>query len=604
MIQKSFFDELSVAAPRPEPIGDIVPRPYQADAANSVFDRWNEDQSTLVVLPTGCGKSIIFSEVMRRVDELTDGHHRMLVLAHRSELIFQAVNHASNAGLEAGIEMSSYRCSDEAVVVSTVQTLNAGRKCPDCEGKEDECDRCEGVGKIKRMTKFDPMEFSTLIIDEAHHATAKSYRAVIKYFMQNNDLRVLMVTATPRRRDKIGLHNVCDSVAYEMDLQHAIKQGWLVPIRQQFIHVDGLDLSRVSKKAGGDLADGELERAFLGETDLEEEEMLHAITYPTIEISAGRPVLVFASGQEHAAKLTAAFNAYDGVTAELVIDKTDKQERSRIIQRYRDEQTQILVNVGCFTEGFDAPKTAVIANARPTASEGLYLQMIGRGTRPLAGIADDYHTPEDRREAIAKSAKSHVIILDFTGVSGQHQIVSVADVLAGKDVDPMDLKEAIRLAKKDGEAVDIEEMIAKAKEAREAKEKRLEEERRRRMSTAHYAESGSYDRTDVDLFASARFDPMVDYTPAPNGASNKQVKYLISLGVSPEQATKYTKRQAATVITKIKNQTGSQYIVSFGKHKGRKLSQIPKGYIQWMKKELSSRTELMQNIRLMEGSSK
>lgn len=518
---------------------------------------------------------------------------KILVLAHRSELIYQAVAHAKRAGLTAGIEMGSERAGREQVIVSTVQTQAAFSKCGTCRGAG--CDFCHDRGKVRRFTKFQPRLFGLLIIDEAHHAAAESYRLVMEWYSQNPELKILLVTATPKRSDGIGLHNVCDSVAYEMDLRTAIDQGWLCPIRQRFIQVESLDLSKV-RTVKGDLADGQRERAFLGECDEDEERLLHAIAKPTIDEANGQPTLVFAAGQEHAEKLTAAFNAYDGVTAELVIDKTDKSARRDIVGRYKRGETQILVNCMVFTEGFDAPGTVVIANARPTKSESLYLQMIGRGTRPLEGVVDGPETAEARKSAIAGSRKPNCVILDFVGNSGNHKLVSVADVLSGDDVDPIDLEQALIAAKEADTSVDVEELIEKAKVAREEKLKREEEERQRRASTRHKADNARYTATDVDLFGGRRFDPEQDYTPAPNGASVGQVKMLVKLGISPERACDMTMRQASAVISKVKSQSGADYVLTFGKHQGKRLRDIPRGYLEWCLKSGIDRNGLKRHI--------
>ena len=519
---------------------------------------------------------------------------RILVLAHRSELIYQAVAHAKRAGLTAGVEMGSERAISEKVIVSTVQTQCAWSKCRDCRGTG--CDFCHDKGKIRRFTRFNPMMFGLLIIDEAHHAAAETYRLVMEWYGQNPGLKILLVTATPKRSDGIGLHNVCDSVAYEMDLKAAIEGGWLCPIRQRFIHVESLDLSKV-RTVKGDLAEGARERAFLGECDEDEERMLHAIAKPTIDEAKGRPTLVFAAGQEHAEKLTAAFNAYDGVNAEMVIDKTNRSDRRDIVERYKRGVTQVLVNCMCFTEGFDAPGTVIIANARPTKSESLYLQIIGRGTRPLAGVVDGPETPEERKAAIAASDKPHCIILDFVGNSGNHKLVSVGDVLAGETVDPIDLEAALIAAKASDEPVDIEELIEKAKTAREEKLKREQEARDRRTSTRHKADHADYTATDVDLFGGRKFDPETDYTPVPNGASVGQVKLMVLLGVSPARATDMTRRQAAAVITKIKSQKGPDYVLPFGKHHGKRLKEIPRKYLEWCLDKGIDRDGLKGHIR-------
>jgi len=522
---------------------------------------------------------------------------RILILAHREELIFQAVAHARNAGLTAGIEMGKYRANGEDVIVTTVQTQNASRKCVACKGVG--CGACGHLGKIKRMERFNPFDFGLVVVDEGHHCVAKSYRLVLEWFKKNPDLKVLLVTATPKRADGDGLHNVCDSVAYEMDLRAAIDEGWLCPIRQMFVTVDSLDLSKVSTKAGGDLADGELERAFLGGTTEEEQKLLHAICYPCLREADGKPILVFASGCAHAEKLTAAFNAYDGMRSELVLGTTDKEERRRIVDRYKSGETQILVGVGCFTEGFDAPNTAVCAIARPTKSESLYLQMIGRGTRPQPGVVDGPDTAESRRQAIAESNKTHTTIIDFVGNSGRHKIVSVADVLAGKDVDPVDLDAALGEAKSVAQPVDMDELIEKSRQAREAREKRREEERKQRLVTTHKADSGKYTTEDVDLFRGRKFDAFRDYHPIGiQAATAKQVNFVVKLGVSPEKATRFSTSQAGAVISKITKQTGSDYVMRFGKHSGKKLSEIPSGYITWASKNITDK-EFHRNLALM-----
>ncbi len=507
---------------------------------------------------------------------------RVLVIAHREELIYQAVGHAKAAGLKAGIEMGSLKSGVEPVVVATVQTLVARRKCKICTGAG--CPACDDRGFNHRMEKFDPWKFEAVIIDEAHHSPAKTWRQVIKHFRQNDELKLLMVTATPQRSDGIGMWNVVDTCAYEMALKEAICEGWLCPIRQRFIEVTGLDLSRVTNKPGGDLKDGELERAFLSEDDEERDKMLHEIARPSIEQANGRPLLIFAAGVQHAHELTAACNAYDGVNAECVVGDTDKAERKRIIERYKTGETNVLAGCGVFTEGFDAPATEVVAMARPTKSLSFYLQCIGRGTRPLPGVVDGIDTAEGRREAIAQSEKPAAIILDFVGNSGNHKLVSVADALAGEAVDPHDLDEAIDAAKDSQSPEDMEELLQKAKEARERREKLAEEAARKRVSTQNRAETIDYSATDVDLFGGREFDPYTDYTPERGGASPAQVNYLIGLGMKPEHAVNTTKNQASGIINERRNRTGGEFRITGGKHRGKRLADTPRGYQDWIVK--------------------
>lgn len=528
------------------------------------------------------------------------GPMRVLIIAHRTELITQAVGHAKRAGLTAGIEMGSQLCPRGTdVVVSTVQTLNSTRKCDWCVGAGGDCGKCKGSGKVYRMTKLNPLDFGALIIDESHHASATSYRRIIKHFTSGNpDLRVLGVTATPKRADGVGLHNVFDSVAYEMDLLTGINEGWLCPIRQRFVECEHLDISGVGTKKGGELADGDLERAFL-ELTTDEEKMLHEIVYPTLKEANGGQVLFFAPGVKSAQHFTACFNAH-GATAELVIGTTDKDERKRIVERYKNKETQVLVNVGVATEGFDAPGTEVVANARPLKSEGLYLQIIGRVTRPLPGVVDGPETAAERRAAIAASAKPFGIVLDFVGNSGRHKLVSVADCLAGETVEA-DVSLAVQMARESGEAMDMQELFEKAKQAREEKEKRAEERRKQRLETRTYAESGEYSAHDVDLFGGSQFDPFIDYQPMKGKPTQKMVKFLVDAGVHPQTAMDYSFNQASAVIGRMKAATGKDFIMRYGKHKGKKLKDIPSGYVRWMQANLND-SMVQQNIAEMNGT--
>jgi len=583
---------------------DVKSRPYQQAAIDAVFEQFKSVSATLVVLPTGTGKSVVFAKVMQQWLR----HHmgRVLILAHRKELILQAKAHAEAAGATCDIEMADLRAGKKArVVAASVQTLNASSKCFQCEGvNAHECAVCGGNGKLKRMTVFDPRDFGLVITDEGHHATAASYRDVYTWFARNYDNKRLFVTATPKRADGQGLHNVIDSVAYEMDLPTACDEGWLCVPQQQFIEVADLDLSSVSTK-NGDLADGELERVFIGESDEEQERLLHAIVRPVLEIAAGKQFIVFASGVKHAQLLQAAFNAYRGTelqaSVETLLGSTDAFERVDIVRRIKNGTTQGLVNVGVATEGFDCPAVSVIAIARPTKSESLYLQMIGRGTRPLPGVVDGPETAEARLAAIAASEKPFCVVLDFVGNSGRHKLMTVADCLAGADVDRRDIDEAIRVAR---QANSIQDMAALVEQAREAREKRQEEEERRRHETTHFmATRADVQQVAVPLWAGDKFDAFVDYTPQySDSATQKQVAFLVRLGISPEKATTTTRRQAGALIEKLKAQKGGQYILAFGKHQGKKLSEVPRDYLEYIAKNgMASGTALGEIRQFLSG---
>ena len=386
---------------------------------------------------------------------------RAMVLAHREELIFQAQQKiAQVTGLDVQVEMAGYRadmhCLTGApqVIVSTVQTHTAGG---------------DGGG---RMTKFDPADFGVLIIDEGHHATAGSYRKCIDWYRRNPDLKVLGVTATPDRADEEALGQIYESVAYDYEVLDAIDHGWLVPIEQQMVHVDGLDFS-ACRTTAGDLNGGDLAEI------MEEEKPLHGIADPAFRIAGGRRALVFAASVLQAERLAGILNRHREGCAAWVCGKTDKDERRRMLADFAAGKRQFVVNVGCLTEGFDDAGVEIVFMGRPTKSRSLYAQMIGRATRPAEAIAHDLNdepSNEHRREMIAKSAKPMCLVVDFVGNSGRHKLCTSADILGGKVSDEA-IEAAVKRVREAGGPVDMAKALNDAQA--DIERKRQAEEARR-----------------------------------------------------------------------------------------------------------------------------
>lgn len=360
-------------------------RPYQRESANCAMVRFRaSDRATLVVMPTGTGKTIVFAECAKRAR----AKGRVLVLAHRDELLTQAADKIRRAtGLVCEIEAGDRRVDPSAlpdVVVASVATLT--RKA--------------------RRERFAPDAFVLVIVDEAHHVAAASYRGVLDYFAS---AKVLGVTATPDRLDKRGLGAVFDSVAYVYEIRDAIEQGWLVPIKQRRVTVEGLKLDAVRTKKSGDFDDEALAEQFLTE------QALHSVAAPLAELAAARPTIVFTPTVAVAGALAAVLGRYVGSQRVRAIDGNAKADvRAAVVRGFHAGEFQFLVNCALFTEGFDAPHTSCIAIARPTQSRALYAQMVGRGTR--------LH-PE--------SEKDHLRVIDFTDNSTKHKLVTVADILDG-----------------------------------------------------------------------------------------------------------------------------------------------------------------------------
>ncbi len=495
----------------------MILRDYQIAAVEAVETEWEECASTLICMPTGTGKTQVFSEIVRRRLNRGDA----IVIAHREELIFQAATRLQQiTGVDPGIEMASMHAGDglwagEHIVVSTVQTQNSRG----------------------RMDQFPPKRFATLIIDEAHHAPAKTYQAVIDHYRQNPDLRVLGVTATPDRHDEKALGQVFETVAYDYELPAAIEDGWLVPIRQSMHLIDGLDYSEV-RTVAGELNMGDVAKI------VEQEGIVHEFAWPIIEEAGDRKTLVFCVTVLQAELLAAILNRHKPESAEWISGKTPKEDRRKIIKAYFEGKFQFLVNVGVATEGFDDPGIQCVAMARPTKSRALYAQMIGRATRVLPGVLDGIVDAIDRRSQIAESSKPFCQVIDFVGNTGTHKLITTADILGGK-YDDDEVAEAEEILRKAKGAVDVADALEEAKrrartreEEREAEKakKRAEEERRRPAQP-----KAVYSSTNVDPFGLHDLHPVRERGwHRGRELSEKQKKVLEGRGVDPGEVT-YTR---------------------------------------------------------------
>ena len=415
-------------------------RKYQQEAIDNAFDIFKTKQSALAVMATGLGKTITFSHAISRRHNETG--KRALVLAHREELINQAADKIERAtGLHSDIEMASnyaqtYGAFISEVVVATVQTL-----CRD-----------------HRLERFNPHDFGLIVTDEAHRAAAASYRKIYNYFLDGNpDCKHLGVTATPDRTDEQALGQIYDDVAIDYSISDGITDGYLVDVEQQVVEVVGLDLSSCRTKLG-DLASSDLNAI------LEHEKIMHEMAIPTMEIAGDRKTLVFASSVTQAEGLKEIFNRYQPESTEFVCGKTPKDVRRDIVERYYKGEIRRLVNVGCFTEGFDDPGVEVIANGRPTKSRSLYAQIFGRMTRPAECIAHELNyleTALQRRELIANSIKPKALMIDLVGNSGRHKLVTATDILGGKYPDEV-IELAAENAKRKGKPENVMTELARA----------------------------------------------------------------------------------------------------------------------------------------------
>ncbi len=402
-------------------------RPYQREARDAVFSEWDKGNSrTLLVLPTGTGKTIVFSDVTQ---ECVRRGERVLILAHRGELLDQAADKLKKStGLISAVEKAEQSClgSWYRVVVGSVQTLM----------------------REKRLAGFSEDYFDDIIIDEAHHAISDSYTRVLGHFPS---AKVLGVTATPDRGDMKNLGQVFDSLAYEYTLPKAIKEGYLSPIKAVTIPLK-LDLSGVAMQSG-DFKASDIDTAL--------DPYLYQIADEMLNYCKKRKTVVFLPLIKTSQKFRDILNSKGFRAAEV---NGESDNRAEILKDFDEGKYNVLCNSMLLTEGWDCPSVDCIVVLRPTKVRSLYCQMVGRGTRLCEG-------------------KDHLLLLDFLWHTERHELCHPAHLICESPEVAQKMTE--NLADDAGCAVDIEQAEKQASEdvvsaREEALAKKLKEMRSRK----------------------------------------------------------------------------------------------------------------------------
>jgi superfamily II DNA or RNA helicase len=377
-------------------------RPYQVEAQQAILEhRARGVRTQLVSLATGLGKSVVIATLPKLLS-LRPGDVTVVV-AHRDELIEQLVDkfRIENPDAHIGIEKAERRASDAcSIVVATVQTLSDKRLE-------------EFIARFRRR-------ISLFVIDEAHHAAAPSYRAIVDAVLaQRPEAMILGFTATPNRGDGVRLVDVFEKIVYTMDARKAIDAGYLVPVKSYAV-ATGTNLDDIASR-GGDFVIGQLAAAV--NTVDRNARIVAAYSQHT----PGLKSLVFTASVEHARDVAEEFVA-NGINAEWASGETPREDRERIVREFRGDGIDVLVNCGLYLEGFDVPSVRVILNARPTKSTTLYTQITGRALRPVDEIAhalSQTGSALERRELIEKSPKPAAIIIDLVDQAHRHELVTV-----------------------------------------------------------------------------------------------------------------------------------------------------------------------------------
>lgn len=477
-------------------------RDYQEDAVDRVVEALQpRGASTLGIGATGLGKTVILSHVADRF--LAFG--RVLILAHRAELVRQACEKAEDVtGQRAEIEMASDRADQSVfgkapIVVASRDTL------------------------AHRMRKFRPKDFSLIITDEAHHAPAARYQSIYTYFRQaNEDIRHFGATATAHRLDGVGLKSTYDSVAFNYDIRFGIENGWLVDIRQVPVYLGSIDLTSV-RRSGDDMSLEDLDR------EMTKQKPLWGQAEAIVKESRWRKALVFTVTVHHATLLAKIINELKPGSAAMICGNTPSDQRAETLAAFRRGEIQYLVNVDVLTEGFDEPSIEMVAICRPTKSRAKYVQMLGRGTRVLPGVVDEIGCAEHRLAAIARSRKKNLSVLDFVGVAGEHKLVSSMDVLAGHLPEPV--RREMKKLRDDG-------MVGTTRDMAEAAQASLDEREEERKRQAEKRVEGMRARVEYSIGrAISPFNILDIRTPPVRHArlvtppTERQTKFLRSQGV-------------------------------------------------------------------------
>lgn len=408
-------------------MGNLMLRPYQQEARDSILRKWGEGaDKLLLVLPTGTGKTIVFAAVTS--DRVRQGS-RVLILAHRGELLEQAADKLSRStGLGSALEKADSSCigSWYRVVVGSVQTLM----------------------RENRLKRFAKDYFTTIIIDEAHHCISESYQKVLQYF---NQAKVLGVTATPDRGDMRDLGTYFEQIAYEYTLPTAIREGYLSPIKAMTIPLK-IDISQVGI-AQGDFKAGEIGTAL--------DPFLEQIATEMETYCKDKKTVAFLPLVKTSQKFRDILIRHGFAAAEV---NGNSEDRSEVLKDFDDGKYNVLCNSMLLTEGWDCPSVDCIIILRPTKVRSLYCQMVGRGTRLHPG-------------------KEHLLLLDFLWLTDRHDLCHPASLICE---DPeVAQKMTDNMAENAGMAVDIETAEETASEdvqrdREEALAKKLAEQRRKK----------------------------------------------------------------------------------------------------------------------------
>ena len=383
-------------------------RPYQKECIE-ILNSLPEGARVVVCLATGLGKTVVGANI--------DFSGRMLWISHRDELVRQPEKYFKERGFSYGIEKADEHSNGEKVVSASIQTL------------------C----KTDRLQSFDPDDFEIIICDEAQHAAAASYRRVLDYF---HPKKLIGLTATPKRGDKVRLTDVFDTICYTRDLRWGIENKYLSRIRCLKVQAD-YDMNTVSKSMG-DYTAVSLDKQMSASND----DLVVAKAYIEHCLPTHRQTLIYCPSIRICYTvyyaMMAALPKEESGTVAVLTDKVSPEERAQILNDYSRIKIHCIINCMILTEGTDLPETSCIINNRPSANASLYVQIIGRGTRPADG-------------------KDYCLVIDIVGKNYEFKDICTAPTLFG--IDPDLLPEKVRKQMEEEDLLEFSNAVLRSKDS-------------------------------------------------------------------------------------------------------------------------------------------
>lgn len=454
-------------------------RPFQSEDVAAVLAAHAKHQCVIGRAATGLGKAVELAALAAHYSQFG----RVMVLVDVTKLVRQLADTIKwFTGVVPGIEMadetasngnSMYCVAADKIIVSTVQTQYSG-------GEDRE-----------RYRRFDPDEFSCILLDECELFLAPKARSVVAWYQRNEKVRIYGCTATPFRSDGVAMADLFEHVAFNRDIRWGVAQGWLTRVDQKFVRTS-LDFSTLKTNV-----DDEGESDFSAD-DLAEkinnDRTLMEIARGTLEVAGDRRTIIVCPNVAMAEAVAQHLDGLRPGCAKCIYGTMTDEQKDAAFSGHREGKFQFLASVMMLTKGYDDDRVACIVNLRKTKSKRLYQQILGRATRVLKGLVEGMETPEERRAAIAASSKPVALMADLVGVERSVRQVSVIDILGTPSCETV--AEMAQQFMLDDETMSMEDAEAKAEEvvemeqeavraAAEAEEQRKEDEFYRKLYRAH-----------------------------------------------------------------------------------------------------------------------